>query len=144
MKLEELARRAVACPKWRWMPGMLVKGNRVVSVSGFNPPYDYATPYAYVSYMGGPVYLLELNRTIPDLQDPATLGCLLALVRGAWGDQRAYLCDYGGYDSVEWGVVSHEWDAKRQATGPKAWFACLLGDSGTEAGALVVALEAAP
>ncbi len=82
--------------------------------------------------------------SLPDLQDPATLGCLLALVRDAWGDQRAYLCDYGGYDSIEWGVVSHEWDAKRQAESPKAWFSCLLGDSGTEAGALVRALEAAP
>ena len=135
---EELARRAVACKGWRWLPGMLVEGKRVVSAS-------YTTlPYAYVSYMGGPIFLLELDRTLPDLQDPATLGCLLALVRDAWGDQRAYLCDYGGYDSVEWGVVSHEWDAKRQAEGPKAWFSCLLGDAGTEAGALVAALEAAP
>jgi hypothetical protein len=140
----DLARRAVACKGWRWLPGMLVEGNRVLSVSYTNPPYDYATPYAYVSCMGGPVSLLELERTLPDLRDPATLGCLLALVRDAWGDPRAYLCDYGGYDSVEWGVVSHEWDAKRQAEGPKAWFSCLLGDAGTEAGALVRALEAAP
>jgi hypothetical protein len=124
---EELAYRAVACKGWRWMPGMLFVNEmqrwRVVSLA-----------HAAV---------IHKDRR-PDLSDPATLGCLLALVREAWGDPRAYLCDYGGYDSVEWGVVSHEWDAKRQAEGPKAWFSCLLGDSDTEAGALVAALEAAP
>jgi hypothetical protein len=81
---------------------MLVEGNRVLSASYTNPPY------AYVSYMGGPVFLLELDCTLPDLQDPATLGCLLALVREAWGDP--YLCCVGdretgwrldGYAAVE-------------------------------------------
>ena len=45
---------------------------------------------------------------LPDLTDPATLGCLLALVREAWGDP--YLCCVGdretgwrldGYAAVE-------------------------------------------
>lgn len=119
-ELEALARRAVACPRWRWMPGMKVGNDRIMDESETRE---------------------VRSDELPDLTDPATLGCLLALVREAWGDPRAYLCDYGGYDSVEWGVVSHEWDAKRQAEGPKAWFSCLLGDAGTEAEALVAALE---
>jgi len=63
----DLAKRAVACKHWRWMPGMLaivgVERQRVLSEK--LPAY--------------PDWL-------PDLKDPATLGCLLALVREAWSD----------------------------------------------------------
>jgi hypothetical protein len=63
----ELARRAVASPHWRWMPGMLTDvGERVTDPA--------------VCYLG----------TLPDLTDPATLGCVLALVRDAWGWPHAY------------------------------------------------------
>lgn len=128
----DLARRAVACRGFRWVPGMLA--------------IEWATPGMGLARRpmrvddGWP----DVGVYLPDLTDPATLGCLLALVRDAWGDPSAYLCDFDGYDSVEWGVVSHAWDAKRQAEGPKAWFSCLLGDADTEAGALVRALEVAP
>ena len=64
---------------------------------------------------------------LPDLTDPATLGCLLALVREAWGKPHAY---------VEY---SNKW---------KVAFYCEVGtrafSSTTEAAALVAALEAAP
>jgi hypothetical protein len=62
---ELLARRAVACKGWRWMPGMGMLtdvGERVTDPT--------------ICYLG----------TLPDFSDPATLGCLLALVREAWGD----------------------------------------------------------
>ena len=141
-ELEALARRAVACPRWRWMPGMLVTSmGRIIEVDG-----DLVSAFEH-PWIDGQFEFRKLDSdcayvpALPDLTDFATLGCLLALVREAWGDPRAYLCDYGGYDSVEWGVVSHEWDAKRQAEGPKAWFSCLLGDADTEAEALVAALE---
>ena len=59
-----LGRRVVACKGFRWMGGMkVVDGFRVVeSVVPMMFPVD-----------------------TPDLTDPATLGCLLALVREAWG-----------------------------------------------------------
>ena len=100
-----LSRRAVACPKWRWMPGMLtLDGFRLspVDADGDDPP---------------------------DLSDPATLGCLLALVREAWESPKA---------NVSW--VTDDKCMVVFDTGHAQRF--LLGD--TEAEALVVALESAP
>jgi hypothetical protein len=109
----ELAKRAVACKRWRWMPGMLtINGTRI-----------QRTPN------------VEITAAWPDLDDPATLGCLLALVREAWGDLGASV-----------------WHDRR--VGLWSWMAggCTHGvwrpfdeDGYTlEAEALVAALEAAP
>ena len=61
-RLLALARRAVESHRWRWTPGMLrLDGYRVchrIVPRALNPAED-----------------------VPDLTDPATLGCLLALVR---------------------------------------------------------------
>jgi len=59
-----LARRAVSCKGWRWMPGMRVLGG------------DRITERTLAIDHGA----------FPDLTDPATLGCLLALVREARGE----------------------------------------------------------
>lgn len=63
--LEALTRALVASPWWRWMDGMVTRSGRRLSRSGERsiPPLG----------------------ALPDLTDPATLGCLLALVREAWG-----------------------------------------------------------
>ncbi len=80
MTVEEiaLASRAVACRAWRWMPGMLTTdGFRICRVDADGYKFGYLTEYSYAHTVDGDV--------LPDLQDHATLGCLLALVREAHG-----------------------------------------------------------
>jgi hypothetical protein len=107
-----LARRAVACKGWRWMPGMLTTEGMRVVVRCFgddNEPDD----------------------AIPDLTDPATLGCLLALVREAWGRHSG--------TARRWSVDGWYWHAdynEQTACGHRLYR--------TEAEALVAALEDAP
>jgi hypothetical protein len=74
----------------------------------------------------------------PDLSDPATLGCLLALVREAWGDPRLVAMDQGDA-GPRWTLVrwDEEWGTVDARPGhPIAGL--------TEAEALIAALEAAP
>jgi hypothetical protein len=66
-------------------------------------------------------------RCVPDLSDPATVvGCLLALVREAWGDPAAHAVPDG-----DWHVYGDMPETE-------------YGTGDTEAAALVAALEAAP
>ena len=74
--MNELAKRAVACKHWRWMPGM--KWLLPEGAEGYWPLSYRSGRYPEVPE-GVPV--------IPDLTDPATLGCLLALVRETWKGQ---------------------------------------------------------
>jgi hypothetical protein len=69
-EIENIARRAVACKHWRWMPGMRWRTqDDAARLDDYQP-----------EYMGG-----RPSDALPDLTDPATIGCLLALVREAWG-----------------------------------------------------------
>ncbi len=113
-----LARRAVACKRWRWMPGMLtIDGDRMSD-------RDIDVDVRIGLYDGA----------LPDLDDPATLGCLLALVREAWGDVRI-VCEWHARErgSIVTGAVT---------SGTRG--AMLPFTGGHEAEALVAALEAAP
>jgi hypothetical protein len=127
-----LARRVVACPRWRWMPGM----RWIVEVAGGQSLGDRSglilTEWDAVDD-GGRVFRFGHPAMLPDLSDPATLGCLLALVREAWCDAEI--------------AIVRERDL--------AWIVChslcnaMLYDGryirgSTEAEALVAALEAAP
>lgn len=119
MTIEELGRRAVACKHWRWMPGMLVQ------------PLNSRTAVVEEEYVYDKDWSMkrrESDDLHPDLSDPATLGCLLALMREAWGVERA---------CVWWNSHDNAWVADVRPR--NAVFV-----RNTEAHALVAALEAAP
>ena len=119
--MSDLAKRAVASPHWRWMPGML----GITAKAGLWR-VERADLTALSGAGAGPASIHEVGVWLPDLTDPCTLGGLLALVREAWGGCDTYL--YPGSGEGDW------------------W--CTAGDQDfhapTEAEALVAALEAAP
>lgn len=75
-ELEALGLRAVACPRWRWMRGMLTVDAVRLCCSGES--------MELLGFPDGPKMRGFIG--LPDLTDPATLGCLLALVREAWSN----------------------------------------------------------
>jgi hypothetical protein len=107
-----LAKRAVACKGWRFMGGMLVS-----DAIGKQRIYDDVAGEPYWS----------TDEWLPVLEDPATLGCLLALVREAHGP-RCYTQACGGFWTVQ-NEDTEDWWGKN----------CVY-----EVEALVAALEAAP
>jgi len=127
--IEQLARRVIACKRWGWMPGMLSnKGLRIVrrDFDGYVVGY-----YENMSYIAECV-----PGTLPDLTDPATLGCLLSLVREAWGPEATVSVNISGF----WAV-----GGARIQKGKSAGHTINLGIwKLTEVEALVAALEVAP
>lgn len=113
MKIEEtqeLSMRAVACKGWRWLPGMAdTWGGRVREGDG-----------------------IDRIKALPNLNDPATLGCLLQLVREANSDQCA--CVF----PIDYGPAGVMWQVRLTANGRQVTDRHYT----TEAGALVAALEA--
>jgi hypothetical protein len=134
----QAARKLIRLKSWRWVPGML--GVRDC------PPdkRDYLQPEVRIKNIRDADYA-NIYKCIPDLSDPATIGALLQLVRVVAKDERVYLCDYDGYDSVEWGVISTVIEKLREELDlkPSGWFRVLIGDASTEGEALAVALQTA-
>ena len=122
--MSALARRAVACKGWRWLPGMLtLDGLRLGGVA-----HTPSGAWSCVTAAGEPSDR-PMRDELPDLTDPATLGCVLALVRDAWGD-------------VEFHITYSPCNE---------WWVVYMGDlpdrtqwTVSQAEALVAALEAAP
>jgi len=115
-EFETLARRAVACKHWKWLPGMLA----MLEEWSWRVGNGESAP----------------DVCIPDLTDPATRGCLLELVRKAW-KQPSISTRYSEYqDRVEWDVPT---PVEQERMRNMAFFT-----GQTEAEALVAALEAAP
>lgn len=122
---DRLGQKAMTCLRWRWLDGM-----RVIHT----PTTDGATGFFIRLSQDG--YVPARNE-FPDLDDAATLGCLLALVRKAWSDATirtnyAEYVDRGGEWSVFVPVVEGRMLTYKSFEGK------------TEAEALVAALEGAP
>lgn len=144
--LEQLARRAKACPRWRWMPGMLVMSDPTAVPRVIGSPIWPSDLRARVTsavlgrWFGVGQFCVDhpdaehetmsgddLPRTLPDLTDPATLGCLLAIVREAWGGDVLIVCPQ--HFAGKWVIDLPNGEVLSERT---------------EAEALVAALEAAP
>ena len=116
--MDDLARRAVACPGWRWRPGMRTLPDARGRVYRLRDHGGRCEPMLEA----GPVLRQPAppeSEWLPDLTDPATLGCVLAL-----------------------------WDESRPRRSTPCAVTVALGQHGLAdprtAAALIAALEAAP
>ena len=134
---DELGRRALACKHWRWIDGMTVHGLPTYRVVSNNcDGHTYRTD-GYDSD--------SLRDCVPDLDDPATMGCLLYLVREAWPDEWT---DYAvpvhnGFDGWTFGVITRN-AGPGQINVTTVFASSVFPWHPSEAAALVAALEAAP
>ena len=115
----DLSKRAIGLKGWRWMPGMRAVGRR-------NLPAAWFRVEEVVPSLTG-----EWADAVPDLTDPATLGCLLAQVRGAWAPARVVVYHQHGQPSWEINVEL-----------PDGSMPC-VESAASEGTVLVAALEAA-
>jgi hypothetical protein len=74
--------------------------------------------------------------SVPDLTDPATVGCLLALVREAWGDHATSFANKYEKPTWVWSVYDGRFSSDD--------YGHEIAKGSTEAEALVAALENAP
>lgn len=127
----ELAKRAVTCKRWEWLPGMLaISANDVDDMQG-----RIHTVRGKMLYVAGwperdDLGIAICDDCLPDLSDHATLGCVLALVRMAWGAPFAQASP-SLPQPAPWVVYIHNASDRY-----------FVGES--EAAALIAALEAAP
>jgi hypothetical protein len=115
------------CKGWRWMPGM--RTQRGLRLGVVWDTYNVAAVLSDGTQRSAISETVFLFDELPDITDPATLGCLLALVREAWGQDDMGASRYKGRWCVEF-------------TPQEGQHHAFYGDN--EAEALVAALEGAP
>ena len=122
----ELAERLMSSGRWRWMPGMrTINGRRLAVVFGASRTAAVLCDLRDDANSDTE----DLQGELPDLNDPATVGCLLALVREAWGQDDMGASRFHGRWCVEF-------------TPQEGQHYAFYGSS--EAEALVYALESVP
>ena len=146
-----LARRAVACAAFRWLPGMLTlphtpewHGERIGALVWSNDDYTHshtrdARTIPADAVIHGAWLVGNIDTAVtpfselpsPDFDDDPTKGALLGLVREAWGQVATTCLLFDG----GWRVYGDDGPDDVPRT---------LGEGATEAEALVAALEAAP
>jgi hypothetical protein len=134
MNNTELARRALACKKWRWMVGMRTDGGSYI--------INDAAPISVLQHIN----CTDTDRStdwLPDLTDPATIGCLHHLVCEAYNAfqirvQVSIAPDMSGRDHATWTAVDARGSIRARGGFRTTSRVDLMADG------LVAALEAAP
>lgn len=140
-----LAREAVACKHWAWMPGMRM----IDAVNGFNP-CRVVTPSegVRVTTTSHRLYRPAADAQdvpawpdwLPDLSDPATVGGLEALVQRVLGhDGTSVVVE------VRWTAGTHR-VVRWRHRGHMGWSPTTIGGEShpSKVAAMVAALKAAP
>ena len=111
--MSDLAKRAVACKGWRWLPGMRVGTNiegSVILPDGFEKLKHAAI----------------LAHCVPILTDPATTGCLMQMLRDKYPTAEIEISWLPANDTTTIRIDDgHQWLAGKGATLAKALVAAL-------------------
>ena len=121
-KALELSLRAIKCRHWRWLPGMVDTFGRLNTDAGWFRPM-LARDQSQIP---------SSATRFPDLDHPATLGCLMALVREVWKMDRLY---------SSWSLDAKRWEVLTVPEGQNEGFPELIGQGPTESASWVSALE---
>ena len=138
---DELAKRAVAV--FKWAPGM--RGQGSIYWKKTTAPYRgridvmEGRPCVIVRRIlarGTCEAIFFAEDPVPDIADPATIGCMLAQVREAWGNERMHPAWTDEHVIHEDGGCTGEWYMEYSLVDDNSY--------DTEAEAIIAAMEALP